>query len=146
MMLTTEGGEEGILTVGADEMGQYYVGETIVQEYTEDDIIFDDPDEPFNHFCINFVEDTLQIDTIGVFSHSQETSIDNQGAEETMPEVERNCSKDAMGELKSDDTKPTEQKVSGGHLMTEALDSLRTNADSESSIKPGYKNTVAHCF
>ena len=58
-----------------------------------------------------------------------------------MPKVERICSKDAMGELKSDDTKPTGQKVSGGHLMTEAADSLRTNAGSESNIKSGYKNT-----
>ena len=141
MMLTTQGGEEGILTAEPEELGQYYTSEIQVREYAEDDIVFDDPDEPFNNFCINFVDDALEINTIGVFSQSQETTIDNLIAEETMPEVERNCSKDAMGELKSDDTKPTEQKVSGGHLMTEAADSLRTNADSESSIKPGYKNT-----
>ena len=96
MMLTTQGGEEGILTVDGDQMGQYYVGETVIEEYTEDDIIFDDPDEPVNHFCINFIEDTLQINTIGVYSPSQETSIDNCETEETMPEVERICSKDAM--------------------------------------------------
>ena len=42
MMLTMEGGEEGILGGNGDEMGQYYVGETVIEEYTEDDIIFED--------------------------------------------------------------------------------------------------------
>ena len=65
MMLTTEGGEEGILTAESEEVGQYYVSETQVREYTEDDIVFEDPDEPFNNFCINFVDDTLEINTIG---------------------------------------------------------------------------------
>ena len=66
--------------------------------------------------------------------------MNNKGTEETVAEEERICSKGAMGELKSDDTKPTEQKVSGGHLMTEA-DSLRTNADSEADTTTGYENT-----
>ena len=107
MMLTMDEGEQGILGGSEDEMGQYYVGETIIEEYTEDDIIFEDPDEPVNHFCINLVEDTLQINTVGRYSQLQGTSTDNGEREETMPEVERICSKDAMGELKSDDTKPT---------------------------------------
>ena len=141
MMLTTHGGEEGILTGEQEELGQYYTSEIQVREYTEDDIVFDDPDEPFNSFCINFVDDTLEIDTIGVFSQSQETTMDNLSTEETMPEVERNSSKGTVGELKSDDTKPTEQKVTGGHLMTNTEDSLRTNADTESSIKSGHENT-----
>ena len=87
------------------------------------------------------MDDTLQINTIGVFSQSQETSIDNYEEEETMPEVERNCSKDAMGELKSDDTKPTEQRVSEGHTITEPADRLGTAADNESSVESGCKDT-----
>merc|ERR1711942_474122 len=110
MMLTMEGGEEGILTADGDEMGQYYVGEAVIEEYTEDDIIFEDPDEPVNHFCINFIEDTLQGNAMGRSSQSQETSRNNGDREVTMPEVGRISSKEAMGELKSDDTKPTRQK------------------------------------
>ena len=140
MMLTMHGSEEGILTGKEDQIGQYYMGEAVVEEYTEDDIVFEDPDEPINHFCVNFIEDTPQANTIGACSTSQETSMNNKGTEETVAEEERICSKGAMGELKSDDTKPTEQKVSGGHLMTEA-DSLRTNADSEANTTTGYENT-----
>ena len=135
MMLTMQGGEEGILTGREDQIGQYYMGEAVVEEYTEDDIIFEDLDEPMNHFCVNFIEDTPQVSTIGACSPSQETGMNNTGTEETVAEEERISSKGAMGELKSDDTKPTEQKVGGGHLMTEAADSLRTNAGSESNIK-----------
>ena len=67
--------------------------------------------------------------------------MDNLLTEETMPEVEQNSSKGTVGELKSDDTKPTEQKVTGGHLMTNTEDSLRTNTDTKSSIKSGHENT-----
>ena len=140
MMLTMHGGEEGICTGGEDQVGQYYMGEAIVEEYMEDDIVFEDLDEPVNHFCVNFIEDMPQSGTIEAWNLSQETSMNNTGTEETVAEEERISSKGAMGELKSDDTKPTEQKVSGGHLMTEA-DSLRTNADSEATITTGYENT-----
>ena len=61
MSLTTNGGEEGILTCDSDEVGQFYTSEEQITEYTEDDIVFEDPDEQFNSFCINFVEDTLEI-------------------------------------------------------------------------------------
>merc|ERR1711942_295325 len=141
MMLTMDGGEEGILGGNEDEMGQYYVGETVTEEYTEDDIIFEDPDEPVNHFCINFIEDTLHCNATGRSSQSQETSRNNGDREVIMPEVGRISSKEAMGELKSDDTKPTGQKGGGRHLMTERVDSLITSASSESNIKPGHKNT-----
>ena len=141
MMLTVDEDEQGMLGEGEEEIGQYYVGETVIEEYTEDDIIFEDPDEPVNHFCINFVEDTLQCDIIGRCSQSQGTTTDNGNREVTMPGVERISSKEAMGELKSDDTKPTGQKGGRRPLMAEGVDSLRTSASRESNIKPGYKNT-----
>ena len=139
MMLTMHGGEEGICTGGEDQVGQYYMGEAIVEEYMEDDIVFEDLDEPVNHFCVNFIEDIPQAREVEAWNLSQGTSVNNMATEETVAEEERISSKGAMGELKSDDTKPTEQKVGGGHLMTEA-DSLRTNADSEANTTTGYEN------
>ena len=100
MMLATEKDEDQTIQANNEEVGQFYIGETSEEEYTEDDMRFEDPEEPVNNFCINFIEDTLQIDTIGIHSQSQETSMDNGEIEETMPEGERICSKDAMGELK----------------------------------------------
>ena len=136
-MLTTHGGEEGILTGQEDEMSQHYM---TIEEYAEDHTAFEDPQEPVNHFCINFVEDTLQIDSIGVYRMSHETSIDNRETEETVLEAERIDTKGDMRELKSNDTQAAEQKGNEGHPATE-MDSLRTNANNEPTIKPEYGNT-----
>ena len=145
MMLTMHAGEEGIYTGGEDHVGQYYMGEAAVEEYMEDDIVFEDLDEPVNHFCVNFIEDIPQAREVEAWNLSQGTSVNNMATEETVAEEERISSKGAMGELKSDDTKPTEQKVGGGHLMTEA-DSLRTNADSKADTITGYENTQGSQF
>ena len=93
MMLTMHGGEEGIFAGREDQVGQYYMGEAIVEEYTEDDIVFEDLEEPINHFCVNFIEDTPQPSIIGAYNLSQETSMNNTGTEETVAEEERISSK-----------------------------------------------------
>ena len=141
MMLTTSEGEVHTLAEEGNQLGQYYTSEIVNYDCGEEEIVFDDPGEPCNYFCVNFVDDTLEIDTIGVFSQSHETTMDNHPTQETMPEVDKDSSKGAVGELKSDDTKPTEQKVTGEHLMTNTEDSLRTNVDTEASIKSGHENT-----
>ena len=84
--------------------------EVISQLYTStNDGYGDYEEEPFDFFSINFVEDTLDIDTIGLFSHPTGISVNNHLTEETMLEEDGSGSKGIMGELKLDSTKPTEQ-------------------------------------
>ena len=101
---------EGSIGQDSQETGQYYIGNTDNPEYYEEELIFEDTSEPFNCFSINFVDDTLEIDTIGLYTGVQETSVNNHFTEEIMVEEDRNRSKGIMGELKLDATKPTEQK------------------------------------
>ena len=97
--------------------------------------------DPFDFFSINFVEDTLDIDTKGLFSHPTGTSANNYFTEETMLEEDGCGSKGIMGELKSDPTKPTEQKISGGSIMTNMPDSLGNNDSTNAGSKSGHPNT-----
>ena len=131
---------DGLTSQDTEELGQYYVGSSESHEYYEDEIIIEDTAEPFNCFSVNFVEDTLQTDTIGMYAGMQETSGTNQPTEEITIEEDRKRSKDIMGELKSDATKPTERKIPGGPLTGNASDSLRNNDSYKAGSKPGQEN------
>ena len=96
MMLTTHTGEDGLSSGREDHVGQYYMGEAVVEEYLEDDIVFEDLDEPVNHFCVNFMEDIPHGRALEGWSLSQETGVNNMATEETVLEEERNGSKGAM--------------------------------------------------
>ena len=56
---------EGSTKEVVQEVGQYYMGTTADKEHYGEQMGLVDATEPVNCFSINFVEDTLQIDTIG---------------------------------------------------------------------------------
>ena len=92
-----------------------------------------------NHFCVSFVEDTLQINSIGLYNVSQETSIDNRQTNEASQEAEQSDTEKDVREPRANATQTPDRIGNKEHPVAEA-DSLRTWENREPTIREGYGN------
>ena len=89
------------------------MGATADQAHYDEQMGFEDATESVNCFSINFVEDTLQIDTIGLYTGNRETGMNNHFTKETKLEEDPKGSKTISEELQLATTKGAERKTIG---------------------------------
>ena len=136
----TEGSTEEVV----EQVRQYYIGATTDKEHYDEQIELEDATEPVNCFSINFVEDTLQIDTIGLYTGNRGISVNNQLIEETKLEGDPKGTKVMTKELQLATTKGAEQKTMGGVLIKATPDSMRSCYGNTKGQRDDKDTTISH--